>query len=81
MSMCYFHLHDDKNIVDTDGTDLPNVDAAREHAAGVARELTAHSIGFLDQNWSGWTMSVQDDGGVQLFSLAMSDFRDGNLGK
>jgi hypothetical protein len=47
----------------------------------VARELTAHSIGFLDQNWSGWTMSVQDDGGVQLFSLAMSDFRDGNLGK
>ena len=79
--MYYFHLHDDETIVDSDGTDLINVGAAREHAAGVARELTANSTGFLEQNWSRWTMSVHDDSGLELFSLPMSDSRDGNSGK
>ena len=81
MPMYYFHLYDDETIVDSDGTDLIDVGAAREHAAGVARELTANSTGFLDQNWSGWTLRVHDDSGLELFSLAMSDFRDGNSGK
>src|SRR5262245_19123382 len=44
-----------------------SVSAAREHAAGVARELTANSFGFLDQSWSEWTMRVRDDGGLELF--------------
>ena len=81
MAMYYFHLEDDETIVDSDGTDLVNTAAAREHAAAVARELTAKSTGLLDQKWSGWTMSVHDDSGLELFSLAMSDFRDGNSGK
>jgi hypothetical protein len=81
MPMYYFHLYDDEKIVDSDGTDLVDVGAAREHAAGVARELTANSFGFLDQSWSGWTMRVHDDRGLELFSLAMADFRDGNSGK
>lgn len=71
----------DETIIDSDGTDLINVGAAREHAAGVARELTAKTTGFLDQNWSGWTMRVHDNSGLELFSLAMSDFKDGNSGK
>jgi Domain of unknown function (DUF6894) len=78
MPMYYFNLADDETIVDSDGTDLVDVSAAREHAAGVARELTANSLGFLDQNWSGWTMKVHDGGGLEVFSLAMADFRDGN---
>jgi hypothetical protein len=49
MPVYYFHLYDDETIVDSDGTDLIDVGAAREHAAGVARELTANSTGFLDQ--------------------------------
>ena len=81
MPMYYFDLDDDETIVDCDGTDLVNVRAAREHAAVVARELTANSFGFLDQSWSGWTMRVRDDGGSELFSVAMSDFSDGNSGK
>ena len=81
MPMYYFHLYGDETIVDSDGTDLVDIGAAREHAAGVARELTAGSIGFLGGNWSEWTMRVQDDSGLELFSLAMSDFRDGNSGK
>jgi uncharacterized protein DUF6894 len=78
MPMYYFDLHNDETIVDTDGTDLVDVSAAREHAAGVGHELTANSFGFLDQSWSGWTMKVHDDCGLELFALAMSDFRDGN---
>jgi hypothetical protein len=81
MSTYYFHLHDGENIVDTDGTELINVGAARDHATGVARELTANSTGFLDQNWSEWTMTVHDHSGLKLFSLAMSDFSNGNSGK
>jgi len=77
MPMYYFHLYDDETIVDTDGTDLIDVGAARDHAAGVARELTANSTDFLDQNWSGWTMRVHDESGLELFSLAMSNFGNG----
>ena len=48
MAMYYFHLEDDETIVDSDGTDLVNIAAARQHAVAVARELTANSAGFLD---------------------------------
>jgi hypothetical protein len=60
MAMYYFNLIDGDTVVDTDGTDLPDVGAARIHATGVARELTAHGGGILQQGWSGWTMSVHD---------------------
>jgi hypothetical protein len=33
----YFHLRDDLNVPDDEGLDLPNLDAAREHAATNAR--------------------------------------------
>jgi len=81
MPMYYFHLYDQEKVIDSDGTDLIDVGAAREHAAGVARELTANTAEFLDQQWSGWTMSIQDERGSELFSLAMSDFREGAAGK
>ena len=78
MPMYYFNLIDDDTVVDTDGTELPDVGAARTHATGVARELTAHGGGILQQGWSGWTMSVHDERGTELFSFTMSDFGDGN---
>lgn len=74
MPMYYFNLNDDETVVDTDGTDLPNVGAARIHATGVARELTSNGGGILTESWSGWTMSVRDARGTELFSLTMSDF-------
>jgi hypothetical protein len=40
--MYYFNLQDGDTVVDSDGTDLPDVGAARIHATGVARELTAN---------------------------------------
>jgi hypothetical protein len=72
MPMYYFDLRDDETITDTDGTDLADVAAARDHAAVVARELTMNSHGFLDERWTEWTMSVHDSTGTELFSFALS---------
>ena len=78
MAMYYFHLYNDVPLRDDDGTDLMDVTAARDHAAGVARELTFRSQGLMGQEWSSWTMRVYDDEGTEQFSLAMSDFKVGN---
>jgi hypothetical protein len=78
MPMYYFHLYDDAPLLDDDGTELIDLAAARDHAAGVARELTFKSEEFLQQDWSNWTMRVHDHEGTELFSLVMKDFRQGN---
>ncbi|MGB8631872.1 MAG: hypothetical protein WCD69_21260 [Xanthobacteraceae bacterium] len=78
MPMYYFHLYDHALLTDEHGTHLIDLTAARDHAAGVARELTFKSADFMDQAWSNWTMRVHDHEGTELFSLAMSDFQAGN---
>jgi hypothetical protein len=80
MPMYYFHPQDDETI-ETDGTELVDLNAARVHAAGVARELISNSGGILKQDWSEWTLSVRDELGTELFSFAISDFGDGNSEK
>jgi hypothetical protein len=73
MPMYYFHLRGDQDqITDEDGTDLADVDAAREHADTVARELTFKTTGMLGEDWSKWSMVVHDGDGVELFSFGMS---------
>jgi hypothetical protein len=74
MPMYYFHLHDTDLIRDVDGTDLPDLHAARNHATGVARELTFRSTGMLHQSWSDWSLKVHDDKDNELFSMPLSDF-------
>jgi hypothetical protein len=76
--MYYFHLYDDAQLLDDDGTELINLAAARDHAAGVARELTFKNADFMQEAWAKWTMRVHDHEGTELFSLAMSDFEPGN---
>jgi hypothetical protein len=78
MPMFYFHLYDGASLLDDEGTDLIDIAAAHDHAAGVPRELTFKSTGMMEQNWSNWTMRVQDNQGIELFALAMSDFEPGN---
>jgi hypothetical protein len=77
MPMYYFHLRDTDEITDVDGTDLADVDAAREHADTVARELTFKTTGILGEAWSKWTMVVNDGDGLELFSFGMSTVRNG----
>jgi hypothetical protein len=76
MPMFYFHLSDDKRVLDVDGTNLSDLASARAHAFGVARELIFRRQGMLDQDWSRWRMLVHDDGGIELFSLELSDFEE-----
>lgn len=78
MAMYYFHLYNDVPLRDDEGTDLMDLSAARDHAAGVARELTFRSHGLMGVEWSNWTMRVYDDEGIEQFSLEMSDFEAGN---
>jgi hypothetical protein len=40
MPTCYFCLHDNDDVIDADGTNLPDLDSAREHARQVMRERT-----------------------------------------
>jgi hypothetical protein len=78
MPMYYFHLRDDEKIDDVDGTDLIDLAAARTHADGVAQELMFKSTGILGEEWSKWTMVVQDGDGPELFSFLMSDAKNDN---
>lgn len=74
--MFYFHLRDSKTLRDSFGTDLPDLDAAREHAEGVARELTYKNTERLEKDWAQWTMSVQNEKGDELHSFPLSQFTE-----
>jgi hypothetical protein len=74
MPMYYFCLHDNVDVADVDGTDLPDLAAAREHATAVARELKFKRNGMLNRSWSQWTMSVRDNAGQEVFAFGLADF-------
>ena len=74
MPTYYFCLHDKDDVTDVEGTELTDLDAAREHAAAVVRELMFRRDGMLNRKWSQWTMSVRDGDGRELLSLALADF-------
>ncbi len=78
MPMYYFHLRDEDQISDVDGTDLPDIEAAREHADTVAHELKFKSTSFMDEPWSNWSMVVHDSDGAEVFSFEMSEVGNGN---
>jgi hypothetical protein len=75
MPMYYFHLRNTDLIRDVDGTELPDEDAARAHANGVARELMYRSEGMLERDWSDWSMIVHDEIGDEVFSFPFLDMR------
>jgi hypothetical protein len=78
MPMYYFHLRDQDTVQDVDGTELADIDAARAHADAVARELKFETNTFLDEEWSKWSMHVEDGEGLELFSFEMSQVPNGN---
>ena len=78
MPMYYFHLRNKDTLHDTDGTELPDLTAAREYATNVARELMFRSDSIMERGWSDWTMSVSDHSGAELFSFELSGISNGN---
>jgi hypothetical protein len=75
MPMYYFNLRNTDTINDVDGTELADDDAARAHGTTVARELMFNSEGMLDQDWSQWSMAVNDKDGEELFSFPFSEVK------
>jgi hypothetical protein len=73
MPMYYFHLLDNDEVIDSDGTELPDLQAAREHAGQVVRELMFRRDGMLQRDWSLWTMSVRDIDGRVLLSFPLGN--------
>jgi len=75
MPMYYFHLRDNEPILDEEGTELIDIEAAEDHAQVVARELTFKTDGILGEAWSSWSMHVEDGDGLELFSFHMGDVK------
>jgi hypothetical protein len=65
--LCYFfNLNDGRNIIpDLEGTELPDDDSARAHAAQVARELARNR----EQETRSWRLAVCDEQGTLRFEL------------
>jgi len=72
MPLYFFHLANDYEIEDSEGTDLPDVQSARRHARSVVGELTRNSDGLLGKQWASWTMLVKDANGRRILSIPLS---------
>jgi Domain of unknown function (DUF6894) len=70
MPRYHFHLRDYGTVhLDLEGTELPDVNAARTHAEGVAEELMRHSS-FRTRYWS---LGVEGGRGESKFDLFFAD--------
>ena len=64
----YYNLFDDRSLLDDDGVELPDLDAARQVAAeffGAAIKDAGASF-FRHQNWR---LNVTDERGLILFAV------------
>jgi hypothetical protein len=76
MPRFHFHLRAHRTIHrDPDGTDLPDLAAARAHATAVAQELMLYS----DPATRHWSMRVEDPHGERQFDLFFPEV-DARLG-
>lgn len=71
MPRFFFNVHDDAQYPDLEGTQLANLNAARDEAVRLAATVLRRRP---DQFWSAkkWSMEVCDDFGLLLFALAFS---------
>jgi hypothetical protein len=76
MPCYYFHVIDSRAIIDTEGTEYPNLEKARFVAIETAGSIIK-SEGMAAWHNNVWRMSVADDAGVVVFSL---DFAADNHG-
>ncbi len=68
MPRFFFHVHDGATDQDEDGTELPDLTAARKEAVRLAGELlVADSAKFWDEEH--WSIDIADELGLVLFTL------------
>jgi len=70
MPRYFFHVtsSNGESLADEDGEELEQVEAAREHAIAVARELSREGVPGLS---AGLYISVADEQGVVVFKLPL----------
>jgi hypothetical protein len=69
MTMYYFNIHNGAGgVLDPDGTELPDLAAAREHATDVIREL----LKFDESRKRTWRLDVCDKRGATLVAVRFS---------
>ncbi len=68
MARYFFHTEDGKCFPDEDGTELPNLDAARRMAVITFAELLREMAGELVREGS-FRMIVKDESGLTLFTI------------
>jgi len=73
MPRYFFNLNDGEKIIpDLEGTELPDDDSARAHAAQVARELARNR----EQQTRSWRLAVCDAHGTLCFELLFASIDD-----
>jgi hypothetical protein len=73
----HFKLTDGSVVKDIEALELSDLDAAREEAVGLARDLTRETFGHR-REWSNWTVIVADDSGEQVIRVPISENRAGS---
>ena len=71
MPRFYFHVRDGADIRDEVGTELPNIDAARNQAIASSSEMI-WDLGRKFRLAEVWQMSVTDETGRKLFELSFT---------
>lgn len=70
MPRYFFHFSDGKRtFTDSAGVELAGIVAARSHAARHIREMRDAMSEQAILDWTGWTMTVVDDGGKAVFEI------------
>jgi hypothetical protein len=69
----FFDLTDNKTVHDFKGKQLANIQLARQHAIGIARELIKTKSTLLSEPISAWSVTVKDGKFQKLFSVPVSD--------
>lgn len=73
MPRYFFHLHNDYDVADADGTELLDLTAAREHARLEAIYMAAVSIIELQHLCGDHRIDVEDEAGEVLDSVHFRD--------
>jgi hypothetical protein len=73
MPRYFFNIRDGETIIDDEGTELPDLDAARAEAIGLSGEMLHHGPRATPL-WDGtsWEMWVTDESERTLFTLRFS---------
>jgi hypothetical protein len=75
MPRFYFHVEDDRTMLDQEGTELPDIERARQEAICVAGEMLRDGIGKViwdEKPWRMWVTDQPGGGSKPLFTLRFS---------